>query len=84
MANEDLNKIEGRLDVFACKRSGGYSGGVIVVAANSIEEAIGTAVRDGYNNEINQYYQYNDWERLNGVVAYFDKPKVLIEDGLSE
>lgn len=82
MANEE--KIEGILDVFACKRSGGYSGGVIVVAANSIEEAIGTAVRDGYNNEINQYYQYNDWERLNGVVAYFDKPKVLIEDGLSE
>lgn len=73
-----------KLDVFACKRSGGYSGGVIVVAANSIEEAIGTAIRDGYKYEIDQYYQYNDWERLNGVVAYFDKPKVLIEDGYSE
>ena len=84
MANEDLKKIEEKLDVFACKRSGGYSGGVIVVAANSIEEAIGTAVRDGYKNEIDQYYQYSDWERIKGVVAYFDKPKVLIEDGYSE
>ena len=34
------------MKVFGAKRSGGYSGGVILVAADSLEEAVLTASKD--------------------------------------
>lgn len=34
------------MKVFGCKRSGGYSGGLIIVAANSLDEAFETFARD--------------------------------------
>lgn len=34
------------MKVFGCKRSGGYSGGLIIVAANSLDEAFGTFAKD--------------------------------------
>ena len=40
------------MKVFGCTREGCYAGGIILVAANSIEEAI-----DVYRNDIKYYYQ---------------------------
>ena len=34
------------MKVFGCKRSGGYSGGLIIVAANSLDEAFETFAKD--------------------------------------
>lgn len=34
------------MKVFGCKRSGGYSGGLIIVAANSLNEAFETFAKD--------------------------------------
>lgn len=33
------------MKVFACQRQGGYSGGLLIVAANTVEEAFLTAAR---------------------------------------
>lgn len=35
------------MKVFGCKRSGGYSGGLIIVAANSLDEAFETFAKNG-------------------------------------
>lgn len=44
------------MKVFGCKRSGGYSGGLIIVAANSLNEAFGTfAKNDKYEWMIDWY-----------------------------
>lgn len=44
------------MKVFGCKRSGGYSGGLIIVAANSLNEAFETfAKNDRYEWMIDWY-----------------------------
>ena len=45
------------MKVFGCTREGGYSGGIILVAANSIEEAI-----DVYRNDSDYDYQWYEDE----------------------
>lgn len=46
------------MKVFMCRRQGGYSGGLIVVAANSKEEAFKTFCEDPQYNWM--VYRYND------------------------
>ena len=51
------------MKVFGCKRIGGYSGGLIIVAANSLNEAFETFAKDDrykwmidwYNFQIEEY-----------------------------
>lgn len=51
------------MKVFGCKRAGGYSGGLIIVAANSLNEAFETFAKnyryewmiDWYNFQIEEY-----------------------------
>ena len=45
------------MKVFGAKRTGGWSGGVILVAANSVEEAIVTASK---NPEIGYMFHWED------------------------
>lgn len=70
------------MKVYINKRTGGYSGGLIVIAANSPEEAHSTMYRDlEYGRD---YYEFQNWEELQGVSYAGDKPKLLAEDGHSE
>lgn len=52
--------------VFGCKRTGGYSGGLIIVAANSLNEAFETFAKD---------------ERYEWMIDWFDfKTNQVTED----
>ena len=54
------------MKVFGCKRSGGYSGGLIIVAANSLDEAFETFAKD---------------DRCEWMVEWFDfDTGIVIED----
>lgn len=81
------------MKVWVNYRSGGYSGGLILVAANSAEEAHETFHNDfcltymwndidGYVDDF--YYYPNGWKELPNVVANVDKPQVLAEGGYTE
>ena len=82
------------MKVFGCTREGCYAGGIILVAANSIEEAI-----DVYRNDIKYYYQWSEYEEGKIDYSYYepkrwkeypqltyngDKPCVILEEGYSE
>lgn len=70
------------MKVFINTRKHGYSGGLIVVAAESAFEAHG--VMCAQNEGLEHYYQVGDWQELTNVTANVDKPQVLAEDGYSE
>lgn len=72
------------MKVFINKRTGGYAGGLIVVAANSPEEAHGVmcANEDGHWLECN--YEAAGWELLESVVANVEHPQILAENGYTE
>ena len=85
------------MKVFANYRSGGYSGGVILVAANSAEEAHKAFHENEYLkwmwNDINWenppyvedlYYKPDGWKEMPMLEAHVDKPQVLTEAGHSE
>lgn len=84
------------MKVFMCKRAGGYSGGLAVVAANSIEEAFKTFFENkDYNCMVDKcdedctkwhayYYQMEYWFECTVLTANVDKPCVIMEDGYSE
>lgn len=82
------------MKVFGCTREGSYSGGIILVAANSLKEAL-----EAYRNDRDYDYQWYEYEE--GKIDYFsyqperwkeypqleyngDKPCVILEEGYSE
>ena len=82
------------MKVFGCTREGGYSGGIILVAANSIEEAL-EAYRndsddDGQGEEQGEgeihysYYEPKRWKEYPQLTYNGDKPCVILEEGYSE
>ena len=84
-----------RLHVFAAQRSGGYSGGLIMVAAHTIEEAIETyhtskyAADECLYQEVDgevawDYYPAEKWYEIPGVFADYDEPRIIDEGGHSE
>lgn len=70
------------MDVYINKRTGGYTGGLIVVAANSPEEAHGVMCMSDKGYMYN--YEAAGWERLDNVVANVNNPQILAEDGYTE
>ena len=85
------------MKVFANYRDGGYSGGMILVAANSAEEAHKAFHDDeklkwmwdniSWENppyvEDNYYHPYG-WKEMPMLEAHVDKPQVLAEAGYTE
>ena len=82
------------MNVFGCTREGSYTGGIILVAANSIEEAL-----EVYRNDSDYYCQWDEYEV--GKIDYYyyqperwkeypqlayngDKPCVILEEGYTE
>lgn len=83
------------MKVWANYRNGGYSGGMILVAANSAEEAhkafreskeyavlSWSEVYNGVNGD--DYYHADKWEQIPILEAHVDKPQVLAEAGYIE
>ena len=58
------------MKVFGCKRSGGYSGGLIIVAANSLDEAFETFAKD------DKYEWMIDWFDFDAGKIIEDATKV--------
>ncbi|MGM9838132.1 MAG: hypothetical protein ACI30A_06565 [Paludibacteraceae bacterium] len=71
------------MKVYTNYRSGGYSGGLIVVAANSPEEAHGTMYRDADKFDAEQY-KFDTWKELPDVEYHGEHPKMLDECGYTE
>ena len=81
------------MKVFVNKRTGNYSGGMILVAANSKEEAH-KAFHGDYDYlymwdewdgiTVDKYYQPENWEEIKGMTCDVDTPCVIDEDGYSE
>ena len=82
------------MKVFGCTREGGYTGGIILVAENSIEEAV-----EGYRDKSDydwQWYEYEEgkidylyyepkrWKEYPQLTYNGDKPCVILEEGYSE
>ena len=82
------------MKVFGCTREGNYTGGIILVAANSIEEAL-----EAYRNDSDYDYQWYEYEEDKIDYLYYepkrwkeypqleykgDKPCVILEEGYSE
>ena len=81
------------MKVFMNKRKGGYSGGMILVAANSAEEAHETfhndcdflymwTELDGTITDF--YYQPIDWEEVSNLEYHGEYPCVIAEEGYTE
>ena len=60
------------LKLFAAKRSGGYCGGLIVVAANTVDEAYQTYI-DWVKSTNNEHSLYERYEYADGYVDVYDK-----------
>lgn len=82
------------MKVFGCTREGGYTGGIILVAANSMEEAL-----EAYRNDSDYDYQWYEYEKGKIDYEYYqperwkeypqleykgDKPCVILEEGYTE
>lgn len=82
------------MKVFGCRRYGGYSGGLILVAGNTLDEAYDAYRKDpNYswmhndwddNEQYDYYYPKDRWEEFPELEAKCEKPKVIIEEGYSE
>ena len=80
------------MKVFMCYRSGGYSGGLAVVAANSSEEAFDVFHNGGNEwmlyteNGIQEsiYYKRNGWFEVPVLSADTIVQKVIAEGGYTE
>ena len=79
------------MKVFACRRISGFSGGVAIVAANSVEEAFDVFhsskeynwMLDGIDGD-SYYYKKEDWFELPIITANVEEPQIIIEDGYTE
>lgn len=73
------------MKVWMCKRSEGYySGGLAVVAANSVEEAFKTFSLHEEYGWSTDYYPFEHWFECKELAANVDKPCVIMEDGYTE
>lgn len=81
------------MKVFGCTREGSYTGGIILVAANSLEEALETYRNDSdYNYQWYEYdggmrdyyYQSERWKEYPQLEYKGDKPCVILEEGYTE
>lgn len=81
------------MKVFINYRNALYGGGMILVAANTVEEAIEafhedpkySYLWDCYGGDFYEYYYHADsWEEFPNVIANVDKPQVLAEGGYTE
>lgn len=82
-----------KLNLFACKRSGEYSGGLIVVAAHDIDEAYNLYVKYVYriygieyydiNSKLGAYNNYprQNWYQIPDIKVECEFPRVIDEDG---
>lgn len=86
-----------KLNLFACKRSVGYCGGLIVVAAHDIDEAYNLYKEYGkkeclvsfYDNGEEVVEDYNEyprqkWYPIRYITVECDLPRVIDEDGYTE
>ena len=71
------------MKVFGCKRDGVYSGGLIIIAANSIDEAITIARQRGYSQQVYDYFS-SDFFEYESLSYNGNSPCVIDEDGYSE
>ena len=81
------------MKVWINKRYDGYSGGMIIVAANTAEEAHET-LHDDSNYDYLYYkvdddykdyhYEIENWVEVPNLVYEGDKPCVIAEDGYTE
>lgn len=79
------------MKVFACKRYGGFSGGIAIVAANSAEEAFEVFhsseeynwMLDGCDGD-GYYYKKEDWFEVPILTANVENTQIIVEDGYSE
>lgn len=82
------------MKIFACKRQGGYSGGLIIVAAKTKEEAFFTAAN---SNEISYWfhklddgsiycdiYPIDKWEEVKHLSTDLKEQQVILEDGYTD
>ena len=72
------------MKVYINKRSGGYSGGLIVVAANSPQETHGVMCDSERGDDYVDYYEAAGWQLLANVVANVEQPTILAEHGYTE
>lgn len=72
------------MKVFMCKRQGGYSGGLAIVAANSKEEAFKTFSEHGTHQWKIYYYPSSMWFECKHLTANVDIPSVIAEHGYTE
>ena len=80
------------MKVFINRAVGDYCGGLVIVAANSKEEAHGTLM-SRHNNEpdkqwLHSYYddiyKSDNWQLIAGLKYDSDSPYVIAEDSYSE
>lgn len=72
------------MKVYINHRTGGYSGGLIIVAANSPEETHGTMFKDLPCEFDSMQYKFENWEELQGISYDGDKQKMIAEGGCTE
>lgn len=58
------------MKVFACRRNEGYSGGLIIVAAESKEDAFLTASRDDKVSYLFDWHDENGWREPDGDINH--------------
>ena len=63
------------MKVFINRPTGGYVGGLIVVAANSPLEAHGVMCAE--EESLTYYYEASGWQELSGVTSDAKTPRIL-------
>lgn len=63
------------MKVYINKPTGGYIGGLIIVAANSALEAHGAMCLE--DDSLTYYYDADGWQELEGVISDSKIPRVL-------
>lgn len=71
------------MNIYVNKRKESYSGGLIIVAANSIPEAHGIMYAE-CEEHIASQYKYADWELINELEGNYLVPIVIREHGYAE
>ena len=82
------------MKVFCCKNQCSYGGGLILVAANTIEEAFSIASINEDTNWlfykmksgelVSDTYPINEWFEVEHLSTDLSEPQVIIEDSYSE
>ena len=82
------------MKVFCCKNQCSYGGGLILVAANTIEEAFSIASINEDTNWlfykmksgelVSDTYPINEWFEVEHLSTDLSEPQVIIEDHYSE